>query len=140
MSVFSRHESAMYLYIKSSFPDQAKLEVTDCNAYEALWNRHEQANCSDDLILHIEVISGRTRSYQEFRTLSILAATALGSPISDGSLAGFREKREIIVIISHNSLVREGSLALESYLHSFPGLCCTRPILASSCDAIRITY
>ena len=133
----------MYLYIKSSFPDQAKLKVTDvCNAYEALWNRHEQAGCSDDLILHIEGTSGMTRSYQEFRTLSILAATALqvGSPISDGSLAGFREKREIMVIISHNSLVREGSLALESYLHSFPGLCCTRPFLASSCDAIRITY
>ena len=96
MSVFSRHESAMYLYIKSSFPDQAKLKVTDCNAYEALWNRHEQANCSDDLILHIEGISGMTRSYQEFRTLSILAVTALGSPISDEPLAGFREKREIL--------------------------------------------
>ena len=96
MSVFTRHESAMN--IKSSFPDQAKLEVTDCNAYDALWNRHEQANCSDDLILHIEGISGKTRSYQKFRTLFILAATALqdGSPISDGSLAGFREKREIL--------------------------------------------
>ena len=126
------------MYIRSSFPDQAK--VTDCNAYEALWNRYDQAGWSDDLILHIEGISGRKRTYQEFRTLSILAATALGSPISDGSLAGFREKREMIVIISHNSLVREGSLALESYLHSFPGLRCTRPFLASSCDAIRITY
>ena len=110
MSVFSGHESAMY--ITSSFPDQAK--VTDCNAYEALWNRHEQAGWSDDVILHIEGISGRKRTYQEFRTRSVLAATALGSPVSDGSL-GFREEGEMIVIISHNSLVREGSLALESY-------------------------
>ena len=132
-SIFSGHESAMY--IKSSVPDQAK--VTDCNAYKALWNRHEQAGWSDDLILHIEGISGRTRTYQEFRTMSVLAATALGSPISDGSL-GFREKGEMIVIISHNSLVREGSLALESYLPLLPGLCCTRPFIASSRNAIRI--
>ena len=92
------------MYIKSSFPDQAK--VPDCNAYEALWNRHEQAGWSDDLILHIEEKSGRKRTYQEFRTRAVLAATALGSPISDGSL-GFREKGEMIAIISHNSLVRE---------------------------------
>ena len=29
------------------------------------------------------------------------------------------------MIIRHNSLVREGSLALESYLPLLPGLCCT---------------
>jgi hypothetical protein len=92
------------MYVKSSFPDQAK--VPDCNAYEALWNRYEQAGWSDDLILHIEGISGRKRTYQEFRTRAVLAATALGSPISDGSL-GFRETGEMVAIISYNSLVRE---------------------------------
>ena len=121
------------MYIKSSFPDQAK--VQDCNAYEALWNRYEQSGWSDDLILHIEGISGRKRTYQEFRNLSVLTATALGSPVSDGSL-GFREKGEMIVIISHNSLVREASSALESYLPLLPGLRCTRPFLASSCNAL----
>ena len=100
------------MYIKSSFPDQA--EVPDCNAYEALWNRHEQAGWSDDLILHIEGISGRKRTYREFRTRAVLAATALASPISDGSL-GFREKGEMIAIISYNSLVREVPSALESH-------------------------
>ena len=102
MSVFAGHEPAMY--IKSSFPEQAKL--SDCNAYEALWNRHEQAGWPGDLILHIEGISGRKRTYQEFRTRTVLAATALGSPIYDGSL-GFRETGEMIAIISHNSLVRK---------------------------------
>jgi acyl-CoA synthetase (AMP-forming)/AMP-acid ligase II len=102
MSVLAGHEPVMY--IKSSFPDQAK--VLDCNAYEALWNRHEQAGWPDDLILHIEGISGRKRTYQEFRTRAVLAATALGSPVSDGSL-GFRKTGEMIAIISHNSLVRE---------------------------------
>ena len=92
------------MYIKSSFPDQAK--VLDCNAYEALWNRHEQARWSNNLILHIEEKSGRKWTYQEFHTQAVLVATALGSPISDGSL-GFRKKGEIIAIISHNSLVRE---------------------------------
>jgi acyl-CoA synthetase (AMP-forming)/AMP-acid ligase II len=101
------------MYIKSSFPDQAK--VPDCNAYEALWNRHEQAGWPDDLILHIEGISGRKRTYREFRTRAELAATALGSPATDGSL-GFRETGEMIAIISHNSMVRERFLStLESY-------------------------
>ena len=90
------------MYIKSSFPEQAK--VPDCNAYEALWNRHEQAGWPDDLILHIEGISGRKRTYQDFRARAVLAATAL---VSDGSL-GFREAGEMIAIISHNSLVRQG--------------------------------
>ena len=98
LSIFAGHESAMY--IKSSFPDQAK--VSDCNAYEALWNRHDQEGWPDDLTLHIEGISGRKRTYQEFRARAVLAATALGSPVSDG----FRETREMIAIISHNSLVR----------------------------------
>ena len=112
MPILTGHEPGMY--IKSSFPDQAK--VPDCNAYEALWNRHEQAGWPDDIVLHIEGISGRKRTYQEFRTRAVLAATALGSTISDGSL-GFCEKGEMIAIISYNSLVREaGSSALESCL------------------------
>jgi acyl-CoA synthetase (AMP-forming)/AMP-acid ligase II len=103
------------MYIKSSFPDQAK--VPDCNAYEALWNRHEQAGWPDDLILHIEGISGRKRTYREFRTRAVLAATALGSPATDDGSIGFRETGEMIAIISHNSLVREvpQRSALESY-------------------------
>jgi hypothetical protein len=100
------------MYIKSSFPDQAN--VPDCNAYEALWNRHEQAGWPDDLILHIDGISGRKRTYQEFRARAVLAATALGSPVSDACL-GFRETGEMVAITSYNSLVREGSSALESY-------------------------
>ena len=92
------------MYIKSTFSDQAK--VPDCNAYEALWNRYEQAGWPDDIILHIEGITGRKRTYREFRARAVLAATALGSPVSDGSL-GFREKGEMIAIISHNSLVRK---------------------------------
>ena len=105
MSAFAGHESAMY--IKSSFPDQAKVPP-HCNAYEALWNRYDQAGWPDDLMLHIDGISGWKRTYQEFRTRAVLAATALGSPHPDGSLGlGFRETGEMIAIISHNSLVRE---------------------------------
>jgi hypothetical protein len=123
------------MYVRSSLPEQDK--VPDCNAYEALWNRYERAGWSDDPILHIEGISGRKRTYQEFRTRTVLAATALGYPVSDGSL-GFRETGEMVAIISHNSLVREGFSALESYLPLLSGLCCTRPFLASSCNAVRL--
>ena len=85
------------MYIKSSFPDQDK--VPDCNAYEALWNRHEQGGWPDDIILHIDGITGTKRTYQEFRTRVILSATALGTHVT--------ENGEMIAIVSHNSLVRE---------------------------------
>ena len=96
------------MYIKSSFPGHDK--VPNCNAYEALWNRFEQAGWPDDLILHIDGISGRKRTYQEFRTRAVLAATSLGNPVSDES-PGVRselENGEMIAIISDSSSVRDG--------------------------------
>ena len=84
------------MYIKSSIPVQAK--VPECNAYEALWNRHEQAECPDDLILHIEGAGGKKVTYREFRTRVVLAATVL-----NGSLSG---NAEMIAIISQSSSVR----------------------------------
>ena len=86
------------MHIKSSFPEQAKVPESDCNAYEALWNRHEQTG-SDDIVLHIDGISGRKRTYQEFRTRAVLAASAMETSVSGN--------REMIAIISENSLVRE---------------------------------
>ena len=67
--------------------------------------------------LHIEGSSGRKRTYQKFRTLSVLAATALGSPVSDWSL-GFREKGEMIVItqLLSGRVFLSSVSALESYL------------------------
>ena len=82
--------------IKSSFPVEAK--VPECNAYEVLWNRHEQAECPDDLILYIEGASGEKRTYQEFRNRVVLVATALDRLLSGNA--------EMIAIISHNSSVR----------------------------------
>ena len=99
--------------IKSS-SDQAK--VPECNAYEALWNRHEnwQAGCPDDVILHIEDATGRKRTYQEFRTRVVLAATGL-----DESLGVRSENGEMIAIISHSSSVRvrERFLSTEVLYH-----------------------
>ena len=121
------------MYIKSS-SDQPK--VPECNAYEALWNRHEQAGCPDDFVLHIEDASGRERTYQEFRTRVVLAATAL-----DESLGVRSENGEMIAIISHSSSVRvkeflsTGDL---SYSLLLPGQCCSRPFPASSCQAVRL--
>jgi acyl-CoA synthetase (AMP-forming)/AMP-acid ligase II len=84
------------MYVKSSFPLQAKVPDRNCNAYEALWNRREQAGCPDDVILHIDGITGKKRTYHEFRTRAVLAATTLGTHVS--------ENREMVAIISHNSL------------------------------------
>ena len=85
------------MYIKSSIPVQAK--VPECNAYEALWNRHDQAKCPDDLIIHIEGASGKKRTYQELRTCAVLAATALDRALN-------AENAEMIAIISQSSSVR----------------------------------
>ena len=94
--LYRRTDSTPAMYIKSSFSVQAK--VQECNAYDALWNQHEQAECPDDLILHIDGASGEKRTYQEFRTRVVLAATALDRPLSGNA--------EMIAIISHNSSVR----------------------------------
>ena len=105
-----RTVSTSAMYIKSSIPVQAK--VPESNAYEALWNRHEQAECPDDLIIHIEGASGEKRTYQEFRTRAVLAATALDRALS-------AENAEMIAIISQSSSVRvreRGSSAVMSYL------------------------
>ena len=97
--------------IKSS-SDQTK--APECNAYEALWNRHEQSGCPEDLILHIEDASGRKRTFQEFRSRVVLAATAL-----DESLGVQYENGEMIAIISHSSSVRvrEGFLSTVLLIH-----------------------
>ena len=96
------------MYIKSTIPIQAK--VPECNAYEALWNRHEQAGCPDDLIIHIEGASEKKTTYQEFRTRVVLAATALDKPLSGNG--------EMVAIISQSSSVRvreRGFSTTESY-------------------------
>ena len=101
------------MYIKSSFPDQDK--VPDCNAYEALWNRHQEGGWPDDIIIHIDGSSGTKRTYREFRTRVILGATVLGTPGPDG--LGFKYGNgEMIGIISYNSLVREVQVGW-SFIH-----------------------
>lgn len=93
--------------IQPSFPGKAK--ALTCNAYETLWNRYEQEGWPDDHIIHIEGVSGKKRTYREFHTRVVLAATALGTPDSDGSLRLGNEaaNAEMIAIIGHNSSVRE---------------------------------
>ena len=59
---------------------------------------------------------GQKRTYQEFRTRAVLAATTLGTPVSDVSPVQ-SENGGMIAIISDCSSVREGgSLVLEFYL------------------------
>ena len=100
------------MYIKTPFSGHDK--VPDCNAYEALWNRQQQGGWPDDLILHIDGISGHKRTYQEFRTRAVLAAKTLGTPVSDGVRD---ENEEMVAIISDCSSVRErDSSILEFYL------------------------
>lgn len=91
------------MYIKSSFPDPPK--ALNCNAYHVLWNRPEQARWPEDFTLHIDGKTGMKRTYQEFRTRVLMAATALGASVPDGGLGIKNENGGMIAIISANSLV-----------------------------------
>ena len=83
----------------------------ECNIYETLWNRDEQAGFADDILIHIEDASGKKITYKEFHSRVLLAATALDKPFSDG-------KAEMIGILSHGSSVSRGERfsVVNSYL------------------------
>ena len=87
------------MYIKSLYPQIPPLPAQ--NAHQFMLNRPDQA-AWPDYTLHIDPISGRRRSYREFRERVALGATALGAPVADGGLG---MSGEIVGVLSDNSLV-----------------------------------
>ncbi|KAK0469990.1 uncharacterized protein EV420DRAFT_83800 [Desarmillaria tabescens] len=88
------------MHVQSPFPDPPS--PMDNNAYNVMLNRPDQREWKD-YTLHIDTITGRKRSFYEFRERVQDAAAALGGPVSDGCLGLSAEHGEMVGIISENS-------------------------------------
>ncbi len=96
------------MLVKSPFPEPPSL--TDANAYNVLLNRPDQREWKD-YTLHIDAVTGRKRSFYEFRERVQDAAAALGGPVSEGCLGLSAEQDEMVGIISENSSASSSLLA-----------------------------
>lgn len=88
------------MLVQSPFPEPPSL--TDTNAYNVLLNRPDQREWKD-YTLHIDAVTGRKRSFYEFRERVQDATVALGGPVSEGCLGLSAEHDEMVGIISENS-------------------------------------
>lgn len=91
------------MYLKSLYPDVPKLPPK--NVYTYCFDRPERV-AAPDHTFYIDALTGRTRSYREFRQRTARAMTALGAPTSHGGLGLCRENDEIVGILSENCIVR----------------------------------
>ena len=87
----------------SLYPDLPVVPPT--NVHNILFRRPEQKNWSN-YTLHIDAITGKTRSYREFYEIVIDGATALGSPISEKGLGLNPKGGEMVGIMAENCMVR----------------------------------
>lgn len=92
------------MYIKSPYPDTPP--TPDLNAHHIFFNRPDQAEWPSDFTLHIDVKSGKKRTYREFVQRVRHGTTALGAPVSEGGLGLKGDDGEIVGIMSDNSMVR----------------------------------
>lgn len=90
------------MHIQSVYPEIPPL--SEINAHHALLRRPDQAEWSD-FTLHVDALTGKTRTFREFAERVQYAATALGAPVSQGGLGISPENGDIVGIISHNCLV-----------------------------------
>lgn len=96
------------MLVQSPFPEPPLL--VDANAYNVLLNRPDQRDWKD-YTLHVDAVTGRKRSFYEFRERVQDAAAALGGPVSDGCLGLSAEHKEMVGIISENSSASSSLLA-----------------------------
>ncbi|KAF9459208.1 hypothetical protein BDZ94DRAFT_1268837 [Collybia nuda] len=90
------------MYLKSPYPDVPP--IPELNAHHLFFGRPDQAEWPEDFTLHIDVKTGRKRTYREFVQRVRQGATALGTPVSDGGLGLTGGEGEIVGIMSDNSM------------------------------------
>lgn len=90
------------VYLKSPYPQPPP--VQDRNVHHFMFNAPGQAQLPDHP-LYIDALTGRERTWYQFRDLVYDGATAIGTPVSEGGL-GLDGSRDIVGILSHNCLVR----------------------------------
>ncbi len=91
------------MHLKSPFPQLPP--IPDANVHEYMFNTPEVQNLAD-YTLYIDAVTGRKRSWYDFRDTVYDGATALGAPVSQGGLGLNRDDGDIVGIFSHNCMVR----------------------------------
>ncbi len=94
------------MHLRSLYPELPPLPPS-LNAYLVLAERPEQDEWPD-FVAHVEVVTGKTRTFHELRRRINDIATVLAAPITLGGLELRPGGREIIGIISDNSSVSDG--------------------------------
>jgi hypothetical protein len=80
--------------------------VPNANIHELIFNTPTLTGAPvPDHVSHIDIISGRKRTFNEFKELIRDGATALGAPVSQGGLGLSAQNGDMVGIYSHNCLV-----------------------------------
>ncbi|KAI0086557.1 amp dependent CoA ligase [Irpex rosettiformis] len=91
------------VYFTSKYP--LPPPVPDANIHELMFNTPTlTGEPVPDHDLHIDIITGRKRTFYEFKELIRDGATALGAPVSQGGLGLSGQKGDIVAIYSHNCM------------------------------------
>lgn len=90
------------VYFTSRYP--LPPPVPDANIHELMFNAPTGLPVPD-YDLHVDIATGRKRTFYEFKELIRDGATALAAPISIGGLGISAQKRDMVGIYSHNSMV-----------------------------------
>ena len=92
------------VYFASKYP--LPPPVPDANIHELMFNAQTQTGEPiPEHDLHIDIVTGRKRTFYEFKELVRDGATALGAPTAQGGLGLSGQKGDIVGIYSHNCMV-----------------------------------
>ena len=101
------------MYLKSEYP--AVPPTPDRNVHDYIFNTATKD--TPDLVVHVDVLSGRKRTRKEFEERVRDAATALGAPVSDGGMGLSGEAGDIVGICSGNCMVSTPARRISKYIH-----------------------
>jgi hypothetical protein len=87
--------------VKSLYPEPPP--IPDLNVYHVLFNRSDQKGWPN-YTLHIDAVTGEKRTYRDFVERVQDGATALGTSVADGGLGLRAEDKELVGILSENSM------------------------------------
>ena len=91
------------MYLKSLFP--VPPPVHDVNIHHVFFNRPDQSQWPE-VIIHIDIDTGRKRTFKELKERVNDAYAAFGSPLQDGGMGfGGEGTTEMIGILSENCSV-----------------------------------
>lgn len=91
------------VYLKSPYPQIPP--IPDRNVHETLMQPPNGVHPAE-FTLHVDAVTGKKRTYTEFKRAVELGSTALGAPVADGGLGLSAEAGHMIGLYSPNCMVR----------------------------------